>query len=72
MRLLVVSNRLPVTAVEKKGEIELHESVGGLVSGLSAYLDKLKAISTTTQFEYLWIGWPGMTVEDNMKEKLKS
>lgn len=38
MGLLIVSNRLPITIVEKKGELRLQESVGGLVSGLSAYL----------------------------------
>lgn len=31
MRLLVVSNRLPITIVEKEGRLRFKESVGGLV-----------------------------------------
>ncbi|MBI2849315.1 MAG: bifunctional alpha,alpha-trehalose-phosphate synthase (UDP-forming)/trehalose-phosphatase [Chloroflexi bacterium] len=71
MRLLVVSNRLPFTVVERDGELTFTESVGGLVSGLSAYLDSLKG-SSFTESEYLWIGWPGITVKDEAREELKS
>lgn len=71
MRLLIVSNRLPITVVEKEGKVRFQESAGGLVSGLSAYLDSLKA--SFTQTEHIWMGWPGITVNNNKtKEKLKS
>lgn len=70
MRLLIVSNRLPITLEVEKEKIQVHESMGGLVSGLSSYLDSMKA-STKTDWKYIWIGWPGVTVPDRMKEKVK-
>ncbi|MBI4411830.1 MAG: bifunctional alpha,alpha-trehalose-phosphate synthase (UDP-forming)/trehalose-phosphatase [Deltaproteobacteria bacterium] len=71
MRLLIVSNRLPVTAVEKEGEIEFRMSAGGLVSGLSAYLDSMKH-SNRKAFNYVWVGWPGVDVPDAQKDKLRT
>ncbi len=60
MRILIVSNRLPVTVVEegKKGQEELvmRPSAGGLVTGLGAYLASMQHAKR----EYLWIGWPGI------------
>jgi trehalose 6-phosphate synthase/phosphatase len=68
MRLLIVSNRLPVTVLDEL-TLELQESVGGLASGLRAYLDTAKKDS---DFDYVWVGWPGATVKDQKKEQLKS
>lgn len=70
MRLLVVSNRLPFTAANEEGEIVLHASPGGLVSGLTAYLDSTK--KDPSGIEHLWIGWPGVEVDDKSQDKLKS
>lgn len=70
MRLFIVSNRLPFTVVEKEGKLSFEESAGGLVSGLSAYLDSLKGSSFVAQ-EHLWVGWPGITVKEGKKEELK-
>lgn len=67
MRLLIVSNRLPIVAVEEKGAVKFRESAGGLVAGISAYLDSLKG-SSFTKTEHLWIGWPGVTIEDTAKQ----
>jgi trehalose 6-phosphate synthase/phosphatase len=53
MRLLILSNRLRVTIIEKEGALEMIPSSGGLVTGLGAYLFSLK------DQDYLWIGWPG-------------
>lgn len=52
LRLLVVSNRLPVTVNkdQKSGEYNFKMSSGGLVTGLSG----LKKMMSFT-----WIGWPG-------------
>ena len=47
MRLLIVSNRLPIVTVEEKGQLLFRESAGGLVSGISAYLDSLRGSSFT-------------------------
>lgn len=69
-RILIVSNRLPVTAEEKEGQLKFQVSAGGLVSGLSTYLDSLKG-SSFTRFDYVWVGWPGTAVPDKAKEELK-
>ncbi|KAL6554354.1 threalose-6-phosphate phosphatase [Orobanche minor] len=58
-RLLVVANRLPVSAV-RKGEDSwsLKISAGGLVSGLLGL-----------EFEARWIGWAGVYVPDEVGQK---
>jgi trehalose 6-phosphate synthase/phosphatase len=71
MRLVIVSNRLPITAVEHDGAFHFKESIGGLTSGLSTYLNSLGDSSPVP--EYLWIGWPGATVTDEgTKEALRT
>ncbi|KAL7590846.1 hypothetical protein Lser_V15G32456 [Lactuca serriola] len=59
-RLLVVANRLPVSAV-RKGDASWHleVTVGGLVSALLGITD----------FEAKWIGWPGVTLRDEIGRK---
>jgi trehalose 6-phosphate synthase len=59
-RLLLVSNRLPITIKRSdEGKYEMSMSSGGLVSGLSG-------LSKTTTFQ--WYGWPGLEVpEDEVK-----
>jgi trehalose 6-phosphate synthase/phosphatase len=71
MSLFVVSNRLPITVEEKEGELFFQESVGGLVSGISSYLDSLKG-SPFTKSEYVWVGWPGISVSHEKEDELKS
>jgi trehalose 6-phosphate synthase/phosphatase len=71
MRLLIVSNRLPIMAVAEGDELAFRESVGGLVSGLSSYLDSLKDASFTRS-EYLWIGWPGLSIAEERQQDLKA
>ncbi len=66
-RLLLVSNRLPITIKRSEdGKYDFSMSSGGLVSGLSG-------LSKTTTFQ--WYGWPGLQVPDDevedMKKKLK-
>jgi len=69
MRLLIVSNRLPITVEKQDGKLELKQSVGGLVSGINDYLNMIKS-SDFLKPEYLWIGSPGMDVERKNKEEL--
>ncbi|TYG71395.1 hypothetical protein ES288_D05G392500v1 [Gossypium darwinii] len=59
-RLLVVANRLPVSAV-RRGEDSwsLDISAGGLVSALLG----------VKQFEARWIGWAGVNVPDEIGQK---
>ncbi len=69
MRLIIVSNRLPVV-VEKEGEnINFKSSAGGLVQGLSSSLETLQ--SSTGSKNYTWAGWPGTTVDDEKKNLVK-
>ncbi len=71
-RLLIVSNRLPITVSEKDSKFRFRQSVGGLVTGISAYLDSLKC-SSVSKLKPLWVGWPGITIEQSDKrEELKS
>ena len=63
-RLLLVSNRLPITIKRGKDtKYETSMSSGGLVSGLSG-------LKKTTTFQ--WYGWPGLEVPENDIKKLKN
>ncbi|NLV66997.1 MAG: bifunctional alpha,alpha-trehalose-phosphate synthase (UDP-forming)/trehalose-phosphatase, partial [Spirochaetes bacterium] len=55
-RLLIVSNRLPVTVDKKKQRLQFSKSSGGLATGLDSFY---------RSYECQWIGWPGI-----VKEKL--
>ncbi|EEH22295.1 alpha,alpha-trehalose-phosphate synthase [UDP-forming] [Paracoccidioides brasiliensis Pb03] len=56
-RLLLVSNRLPITIKRSDdGKYEFSMSSGGLVSGLSG-------LSKSTTFQ--WYGWPGLQVPED-------
>lgn len=59
-RIIIVSNRLPVTIDRKQGELIYHPSAGGLATGLKS-LDSPK--------ERIWIGWPGKTVDDELERE---
>jgi trehalose 6-phosphate synthase/phosphatase len=62
-RLIVISNRLPfsIKASAEAGAYEFVRSSGGLVSALSSYIERRSA--EDPQFECVWVGWPGGTVE---------
>jgi len=61
-RLLLVSNRLPITIKRSdEGKYDMSMSSGGLVSGLSG-------LSKTTTFQ--WYGWPGLEVPEDETETL--
>jgi len=59
-RLVIVSNRLPITIKEEEGELIYHPSAGGLATGLNS-LDK--------SINKLWIGWPGKSVTDDWEKE---
>jgi len=68
-RLLIVSNRLPVTIHRQRGQLRFEQSAGGLATGLSSFY---------RSYDALWIGWPGIdrkegaTSQDEIKEKLRA
>lgn len=66
-RLLLLSNRLPITIKKSNdGGYSFSMSSGGLVTGLSG-------LSKTTSFQ--WYGWPGLEVPEEdavtMRSQLK-
>jgi len=70
MRLFIVSNRLPFTVTEKEGKIGFERSAGGLITGISDYLNSLKD-SSFTKIEYIWTGWPGVAISKNLQDEVK-
>lgn len=54
-RLLIVSNRLPVTVRSGDDGFALERSTGGLATGLS---------TPHQHSEGIWIGWPGLSLEE--------
>ena len=53
-RLLLVSNRLPITVEKKKNTIHYTRSVGGLATGLDSFY---------RTYNCAWFGWPGTAIE---------
>jgi trehalose 6-phosphate synthase/phosphatase len=70
LRLIIVSNRLPITVTEENGGYSIKESVGGLVTGLSSYLSTIKG-SSIDKSGFIWVGWPGVSAPPNKQEMLK-
>jgi trehalose 6-phosphate synthase/phosphatase len=69
MRLIVVSNRLPVTVLENEGEFQFTPSIGGLATGLKAYLQNRNDTLIT---ESLWLGWPGIFPTADQEDRLRT
>ncbi|MCI1648224.1 MAG: bifunctional alpha,alpha-trehalose-phosphate synthase (UDP-forming)/trehalose-phosphatase [Bacteroides sp.] len=59
MKIIIISNRLPLRIVEENNEYKVIPSQGGLSTGLD---------SLETKNEKHWVGWPGMYLKDS-KEK---
>ncbi|MBK5188013.1 MAG: trehalose-6-phosphate synthase, partial [Gemmatimonadaceae bacterium] len=53
-RLIIVSNRLPITVTGSGDDIEVAPSMGGLATGMSAVHEGS---------ESLWVGWSGLDAE---------
>lgn len=58
-RLIIISNRLPVSISERNGELTLNPSAGGLATGLN---------SLKSEREVHWIGWPGINTSKKEKQ----
>ncbi len=59
MKYVIISNRLPVTVVDRGEKLKIERSGGGLATGLD---------SLETKVEKHWIGWAGLHVEDEDKK----
>ncbi len=58
-RTIIVSNRLPTKVLRTDDTLTFHASEGGLATGLG---------SIFRQEGNVWVGWPGLFVEDEQKE----
>lgn len=58
-RIINVSNRLPVKISVTDEKIVYHNSEGGLATGLG---------SVFSQYENIWIGWPGADIDETKKD----
>ena len=65
MKLVIVSNRLPMSVREEEGRLKFDQSPGGLASGLRTYVTSPKAV----QSEYVWVGWPGGAVRPELRDE---
>lgn len=70
-RVIIVSNRLPFTVKEESGSLRFVPSVGGLATGLSSYLESFRDHPAEAR-NYLWVGWPGCTVQEESKGEIRS
>ena len=62
-KLIIVSNRLPVTVEKKKGEIHFRQSAGGLATGLGSFYRSYNSI---------WVGWCGISPDRVNEEERKN
>ncbi len=68
MKLLIVSNRLPVTVVMREGRVELREAVGGLATAIKSFLGAVDDGRGLGFSEVLWVGWSGVKAEAETEE----
>lgn len=66
-KLIIVSNRLPMTVTEKSGKLLLQESSGGLATSIGAWLENRRKGG---DFECVWAGWPGGEVSETSRDSL--
>ena len=62
-RLIIASNRLPISIKEKDGTFEATPSSGGLVTALAG-------LKQST--DIIWLGWPGSEIQDKDKEDVSA
>ncbi|PWJ42382.1 bifunctional alpha,alpha-trehalose-phosphate synthase (UDP-forming)/trehalose-phosphatase [Sediminitomix flava] len=63
-KLVIVSNRLPVSININEDEFSFTKSAGGLATGLDSLSDEL---------EKIWVGWAGIHTSDkDLKEKINT
>lgn len=68
MRLILVSNRLPVNIIKDNDSYRYEKSSGGLASGMRAYVEQIQK-NKSSKIKIEWIGWPGSSVDNEEKVK---
>ncbi len=58
-RIVIVSNRLPISIQKNKNKYHISPSAGGLATGLKSYHQSHNSI---------WIGWPGINAKDHEEQ----
>ncbi len=59
-RVLIISNRLPVSVEKRKRGLRFEPSIGGLATSLKSFYKSYNSI---------WIGWPGINLERIKEEE---
>ena len=63
-RLLIISNRLPISVTKRADKLSFQPSVGGLATGLASFRESHQS---------QWIGWPGIAadkVSEHQKQEI--
>jgi len=69
-RLIIVSNRMPMTVGIEAGNMVTGPSAGGLVSALGAFLARRKTEKVELA-EHLWVGWPGNSIDEQYQDTVR-
>ncbi len=62
-KTIIVSNRLPVRIIQENDDLTFLPSEGGLATGLGSIYQK---------GDNIWLGWPGMTIEEPLQAEISS
>lgn len=62
-RIIIISNRLPVTVKKNGKRLEYIDSIGGLSTGLSKYHEEADSV---------WVGWPGISDDEITPKERRS
>ena len=67
MKLVLISDRLPVSVSEEDGQPRFTDSPGGFAPGLRGYLDSPRAAPPS---RHVWVGWPGGPVRPELRAEV--
>lgn len=70
MRLIIISNRLPISARKEGKKISFKRSIGGLSTGMETFLQQWQL--DHPQASYLWMGWPGLALSKAQNVEAKT
>jgi len=68
VKLVIVSNRLPVSVVQRDGAYEIREAVGGLATAVRSFLRAVEGGKALGLSEVVWVGWSGLRAEAETEE----